>query len=67
VKSNPRGDTTELLEDERRLNVAITRAKAKLILIGNIETLRRSRAMNKMLDVISSANFIESVDLEFFL
>lgn len=65
VKSNPRGDTTELLEDKRRLNVAITRAKSKLILIGNMQTLRGSNAMSRMLDVIASEKMIEPVDSSF--
>ena len=65
VKSNPRRDTTELLEDKRRLNVAITRAKSKLILIGNMQTLRGSNAMSKMLDVVASEKMIEPVDNSF--
>jgi DNA replication ATP-dependent helicase Dna2 len=65
VKSNSRGDTTELLEDKRRLNVAITRAKSKLILIGNMQTLRSSNAMSKMLDVVVSEKMIEPVDNSF--
>lgn len=39
VKSNVEKDTGKLLTDLRRVNVAITRAKAKLILIGDASTL----------------------------
>ena len=40
VRSNPEGNTGRLLQDKRRLNVALTRAKAKLIMIGSFSTLK---------------------------
>lgn len=40
VKSNAEHETGKLLADARRVNVAITRAKAKLVLIGDAATLR---------------------------
>ena len=39
VRSNPQHKVGRLLEDIRRLNVAITRAKCKLILVGSFKTL----------------------------
>lgn len=36
---NPDKPQLDILSDLRRLNVAITRAKSKLILIGNVDTL----------------------------
>jgi DNA replication ATP-dependent helicase Dna2 len=39
VRSNAKHKVGRLLEDVRRLNVAITRAKCKLIMIGSFETL----------------------------
>jgi superfamily I DNA and/or RNA helicase len=40
VRSNPQGIGGELLTDWRRLNVALTRAKTKLILVGSVATLK---------------------------
>lgn len=39
VRSNVQGHTGTLLSDCRRINVALTRAKHKLVIIGNSETL----------------------------
>lgn len=39
VRSNTKGKVGRLLEDFRRLNVAVTRAKCKLIMIGSYSTL----------------------------
>ncbi|TRY90563.1 hypothetical protein DNTS_002676 [Danionella cerebrum] len=41
VRSNAEGNLGELLQDWRRLNVAITRAKHKLLMLGSAATLRR--------------------------
>lgn len=40
VRSNPEGNTGRLLQDKRRLNVSLTRAKSKLIMIGSFSTLK---------------------------
>ena len=40
VRSNAKGKIGRLLEDKRRINVAITRAKKKLILLGSYSTLQ---------------------------
>jgi len=39
VRSNPKGKVGRLIEDIRRLNVAVTRAKCKLIMVGSFSTL----------------------------
>jgi superfamily I DNA and/or RNA helicase len=41
VRSNIKGRVGRLLEDFRRLNVALTRAKYKLIMVGSFSTLYR--------------------------
>jgi DNA replication ATP-dependent helicase Dna2 len=40
AKSNDAGKTGRLLEEKRRLNVAFSRAKMKLIIIGSYNSLR---------------------------
>lgn len=40
VRSNPFGRAGRLLQDMRRLNVALTRAKHKLIIVGSFSTLK---------------------------
>jgi DNA replication ATP-dependent helicase Dna2 len=42
VRSNKDAKVGELLKDWRRVNVAITRAKSKLVLVGSRSTLERS-------------------------
>ncbi len=42
------------LEDYRRLNVAITRAKKKLIIVGNEDTLRSNRMYRDLISYIKS-------------
>lgn len=39
VRSNQKGKVGHLLSDFRRLNVAVTRAKCKLILVGSYATV----------------------------
>jgi senataxin len=42
VRSGPNLRTIGFLKDERRMNVALTRAKSSLFIIGNASTLERS-------------------------
>jgi DNA replication ATP-dependent helicase Dna2 len=55
VRSNPRGKAGRLLQDIRRLNVALTRAKCKLIMIGSFSTLSLgSDALKPILEQIDA-------------
>ncbi|KAJ8311782.1 hypothetical protein KUTeg_010663, partial [Tegillarca granosa] len=46
----------ELLNDIRRLNVAVTRAKEKLIMIGHKETLQLYQPMSEILSMLEEKN-----------
>ena len=57
VRSNKEGEIG-FLKDYRRLNVAITRAKRKLICIGDSSTLRRDNLYNEFLKYIEQNGII---------
>eukprot|EP00038_Savillea_parva_P014978 m.218331 g.218331 ORF g.218331 m.218331 type:complete len:219 (-) comp29607_c0_seq1:520-1176(-) len=54
VKASPSGGAGGLLQDWRRVNVAITRAKTKLILIGCATALRQTHIFSELIHVIDS-------------
>ncbi|XP_027196108.2 DNA replication ATP-dependent helicase/nuclease DNA2-like [Dermatophagoides pteronyssinus] len=56
---------SELLKDERRLNVAVTRAKRKLIIIGNCQTLKRYLPFRNLFNVLESEQFIQLINFDF--
>ncbi|KAJ8264584.1 hypothetical protein GJAV_G00150980 [Gymnothorax javanicus] len=49
VRSNQDGNLGELLKDWRRLNVAITRAKLKLLMLGSTSTMQRYAPLQMLL------------------
>ncbi len=57
VRANDKGELG-FLTDFRRLNVAITRAKRKLIMIGHKNTLQNNRVYSKMLSSIDTIEFL---------
>uniref|UniRef100_A0AAV2LPH1 DNA replication ATP-dependent helicase/nuclease n=1 Tax=Knipowitschia caucasica TaxID=637954 RepID=A0AAV2LPH1_KNICA len=52
------GNLGELLKDWRRLNVAITRAKHKLLMVGSASTLRRYEPVDKLLQHLQQENML---------
>ncbi|KAM4597243.1 DNA replication ATP-dependent helicase/nuclease DNA2 [Fundulus diaphanus] len=55
------GNLGELLKDWRRLNVAITRAKHKLLMVGSAATLRRYSPVEKLLRHLQQENMISFI------
>ncbi|XP_072484885.1 DNA replication ATP-dependent helicase/nuclease DNA2 isoform X1 [Notamacropus eugenii] len=63
VRSNKDGILGELLKDWRRLNVAITRAKHKLVLLGCVPSLSLYPPVEKLLCYLKSENKIFDLPL----
>ncbi|KAF5294448.1 hypothetical protein FQR65_LT01574 [Abscondita terminalis] len=55
---------TEILDDKRRLTVAVTRAKHKFILVGDVSTMRQYSPFRKLLDSLAEDCFIRLNDGE---
>ena len=65
VRSNEKGRVGRLLQDFRRINVAVTRAKCKLVLIGSSSTLHKgSLVTQKIINRVKSLDRIFPVPVE---
>ena len=60
VRSNDYGNIG-FLKDLRRLNVAITRAKRKLIIIGNKETLKDNPTYSRLVQFVEDENLLVKI------
>ncbi|XP_035254823.1 DNA replication ATP-dependent helicase/nuclease DNA2 isoform X1 [Anguilla anguilla] len=58
VRSNVEGSLGELLKDWRRLNVAITRAKYKLLMLGSTPTVQRYAPLGMLLSHLEREQMI---------
>ncbi|CAG8556535.1 10524_t:CDS:2 [Diversispora eburnea] len=55
VKANTDNKVSDILKDYRRLNVAITRARSKLIIFGSISTVSTSELVRHIVDHIKNS------------
>lgn len=62
VRSNPNGNIGELLTDWQRLNVAFTRAKKKLILIGSNSTVLENSSFRKLKELIDEQSWMINLE-----
>jgi len=60
VRSNENGNIG-FLNDLRRLNVAITRAKRKLIIIGNKDTLKTNPTYKRLIEFVEDENLLVKI------
>lgn len=58
VRGNLGKECGRLLADRRRLNVALTRAKCKLVLVGCGETLLQSPVLSQVLGIMLEEGWI---------
>ena len=55
-----------MLKDWRRINVAVTRAKRKLIMIGSKRTLSYSPILRRMLGFVTENEWLVSLPKNYF-
>uniref|UniRef100_A0A914X5R3 Uncharacterized protein n=1 Tax=Plectus sambesii TaxID=2011161 RepID=A0A914X5R3_9BILA len=58
VRSNPKR-IVGFLNDDRRMNVSVTRAKRHLVMIGDSRTVVRSDAIAELIDVVSKSGKVQ--------
>lgn len=64
VRSNEEDKVGELLRDWRRVNVAVTRARSKLVMVGSRNTLERSEVaiLTGIIDIMSEKGWIKNLE-----
>lgn len=58
VRSNTERRVGKLLPNWRRLNVLLTRAQAKLVLVGSVDTLKNDDLMANMVTICKTNNWV---------
>ncbi|KAI5956729.1 dna2 [Candida jiufengensis] len=61
VRSNEEQNSGDLLKEWRRLNVAVTRAKSKLIILGSKSTLSSTSITNTFVEFLESKSWLYSL------
>ena len=67
TRSNPGQQTGDLLKDWQRLNVAITRAKEKVVFVGSRGTLAGSASFSNLIKILEQNHWVSYELLYFFL
>lgn len=61
VRSNPENYVGELLQDWRRVNVAFTRAKSKLIIFGSRSTIRETQPLDTFVRLVEAKGWVYQI------
>jgi DNA replication ATP-dependent helicase Dna2 len=61
VKSNAENLSGRLLADWRRVNVAVTRAQRKLVMVGSRQTLTKIPLFEELLDLMIEKNWLSQL------
>jgi DNA replication ATP-dependent helicase Dna2 len=61
VRSNPERYVGELLQDWRRVNVAFTRAKSKLIILGSRTTIQYTQPLDQFVKLVDTKGWIYQI------
>lgn len=64
VRSNAENYVGELLQDWRRINVAFTRAKSKLIIFGSKSTIRATKPLDEFVKLVEAKGWIYQIPHE---
>jgi DNA replication ATP-dependent helicase Dna2 len=61
VRSNAEGVVGHLLQDRRRINVAVSRARKKLLIVGSATTLGKASTTCELVDLMKARGWILSL------
>ncbi|GAO46682.1 hypothetical protein G7K_0906-t1 [Saitoella complicata NRRL Y-17804] len=64
VRANEEQNVGDLLKDKRRINVAFTRAKSKLIVFGSRKTLQSTDLLREFFDIMDQKNWVYNLPPE---
>ena len=64
VRSNQNGVVGDLLKDRRRINVALTRARSKLIILGSEKTLSSNELLRDMVALCREKDWVLDLQSE---